>query len=67
MAWRPPHLSLWLIGAAAGLVFGVGYWFAWGCRACAKGESPVAILLFCAIVGAVMARAWGKDHLRTSR
>lgn len=43
-----------LSGAVGGLLFGVGYWFLWGCTRCAKDQSPYAVLGFCVLVGAVM-------------
>jgi hypothetical protein len=59
-----PTLKLWLFGAAFGLLFGLSYWYAWGCRNCAKDKSPIALVAFCTVVGAGMGRVWGKDHLR---
>ena len=56
---------LWAIGGAGGLALGLSYWFAWGCRQCAVDNSPVAIVGFFVVVGAVLARSWGPDHLRT--
>lgn len=64
MLRRHPRLLLALIGAAFGLVLGLGYWFAWGCRRCAVDNSPVAIVLFFVVVSATMSVRWGKDHLR---
>jgi hypothetical protein len=59
-----PLLLLWLIGGGAGLVFGLSYWFAWGCRNCASQNSALGIVGFCVVVGGLMARWWGIDHLR---
>ena len=61
---KRPRLWLATIGAAGGLALGLGYWLAWGCRNCAEDGSPVAIVTFCAVVGALMARSWGMDHLQ---
>ena len=52
-----------LIGSGGGLFFGLTYWFAWGCRNCAKDNSPYGIVAFSVVCGAVMAHYWGKDHI----
>ncbi len=52
-------------GAFVGLLFGLTYWFAWGCRSCAKDNSPYAIIAFFVVTSAVMAASWGKDHIQT--
>ncbi len=52
-------LKLLAIGALGGLIFGLTYWYAWGCRRCAKDNNPVALIGFCVVVGAGMSRAWG--------
>ncbi len=62
---RRPLLALWAIGTVAGLVFGLGYFYVWGCRKCAKNASPVSIALVCGGLGGAMAGTWGKDHLRS--
>jgi hypothetical protein len=59
---RRQRLTLWAIGAIGGLVLGLGYWYAWGCRRCAQDNEPVAIVGFFVVVGAILARAWGPDH-----
>lgn len=51
--------KLLAVGAVGGLVFGLTYWYAWGCRTCAKDNSPIALIAFCTVVGAGMARVWG--------
>ena len=66
MTRRYPRLFLAAVGSAMGLGFGVTYWFAWGCRACAKDGSPWAIFAFCMSIGAAMAMLWGKDHLKNN-
>jgi len=63
MSRRHPRLFLAAVGALFGLVLGLGYWFVWGCRRCAKDNSPVAIVLFFVVVSAIMSLRWGKDHL----
>ncbi len=64
MLTKRPLLSLWLVGGVIGLVFGLTYWFAWGCRNCASQNSVYGIVGFCVLVGGAMARTWGPDHLR---
>ena len=61
------RLLLTGIGSGGGLLAGVSYWFAWGCRACAKGKSPWEVIAFMTIMGAILANAWGMDHLRNRR
>jgi hypothetical protein len=60
-------LLLTAIGAVVGLGGALAWWFAWGCRACAKGGSPASAIAFSVVVGVVMANAWGMDHLRARR
>ncbi len=64
MLARRQRLFLWGLGAVSGLALGLTYWYAWGCRRCAEGNHPVAIVGFFVVVGAVLARAWGPDHLK---
>jgi hypothetical protein len=61
---KRPWMTLWAVGAGFGLIFGLTYWYAWGCRNCAKDNSPVALIAFCVVVGVGMAHYWGRDHLR---
>jgi hypothetical protein len=55
------------VGAGAGLAAGLSWWLLWGCRACAAGSQPWSQLAFSALVGVVLANAWGMDHLRNRR
>jgi hypothetical protein len=55
------------IGAGVGLAGALAWWFLWGCHACAKGSGPSAQIVFSALMGVVMANAWGMDHLRARR
>lgn len=64
MLRRHHRWMLPLGGALAGLVLGVSYWFAWGCRACAENNSPFGIVAFFVVTTAVMTTVWGKDHVR---
>lgn len=66
MLRRQQRLALWAIGAASGLLLGLTYWFAWGCRRCAADESPISIVAFFVVVSAILARVWGRDHIRSS-
>ena len=54
-----------LAGALAGLLLGLSYWFAWGCRNCAKDNSPYGIVGLFVVTTALMTAMWGKDHLRS--
>jgi len=63
MMKKYPKLTLWLVGAGFGLVFGLTWWFAWGCRRCAEGDNPFAIIAIITVVGAGMGRYLGRDHL----
>jgi hypothetical protein len=59
-------IKLLAIGALGGLLFGLTYWYAWGCRKCAKDNNPIALIGFCTVVGAGMARAWGGQIVERS-
>ncbi len=61
------RLLLTTVGAVVGLAGALAWWFAWGCRACAKGSAPTSAIVFSALVGVVMSNAWGMDHLRSRR
>jgi hypothetical protein len=58
-------VRLWAWGGVGGLLFGLGYWFLWGCRSCAVGWGPTSIVAFCVVAGGLVARSIGKDLLRT--
>ncbi|MCA9621109.1 MAG: hypothetical protein KC731_18940 [Myxococcales bacterium] len=64
MLQKHPRLVLASGGGLFGLLLGLGYWFVWGCRSCAKDNSPVAIVSFFVVVCAVMAARWGRDHIQ---
>lgn len=63
MLRKHPKLTLWLVGAAFGLAFGLTWWFAWGCRRCAEGDDPVLTIALITLAGAAMGRYLGRDHL----
>lgn len=52
------------VGGAAGLAVGVLWYYAWGCRHCAAGNTVVQVIAFSLLVGVVLGNLWGKDHLR---
>lgn len=51
-----------LIGALAGLLFGVSYWFLWGCTRCARHTNPLTLIAFCVVLSSFLAVRWSKDH-----
>ncbi len=57
-------MKLAAFGSIAGLIFGLLYWFGWGCRSCAQDSSPTALVSLFVVGGVVMALMWGKDHLQ---
>lgn len=61
------RLLLTAVGGGVGLAGALAWWFLWGCRACAAGSGPGDAIAFSAAVGAIMANAWGMDHLRARR
>jgi hypothetical protein len=53
------------VGGALGLVLGVVWYYAWGCRHCAAGSTVAQIIVFSVACGVVLGNVWGKDHLRS--
>lgn len=58
------RLLLSTIGGSVGLLFGLLWYFTWGCDRCVQGSSPLTPIVFVTLCGVIMANLWGKEHLQ---
>lgn len=58
-------MKLWSWGAAGGLLFGLGYWYLWGCWNCASSWGISRVIGFCVVTGGLVASLVGKDLVRS--
>ncbi len=52
-----------LLGLAFGGLFGVAWWFLWGCQFCAPGGTPYGPLVFTTVMGGVVGQLLGRSHV----